>query len=263
MLNMQSLFILVCLVIIIIIFFVAVKKKQPLAQPSFETEKQILQEHVLFYQQLPSAEKIRFEQSLQKFLQKVRITAVQTVADDTDRVFIAAAAIIPIFAFKDWEYTNIHEVLLYPDSFDKDYRLAGNGRDTLGMVGNGPLQNEMILSKTDLRNGFLNTTDKSNTAIHEFVHLVDKTDGDADGLPEALLPHRYALPWLKRIHEEIKKIQAGKSDINPYGTVNEAEFFAVAAEYFFKQPHFMSQKHPELYAMLQQIFTPAAANVSP
>jgi MtfA peptidase len=256
---MQAAALIVLLVIIIAVLYAVLKKKHPLPQPAAGIEKQVLQEHVSFYRELPVAEKKRFEAALQQFLQKIRITGVQTTATDMDRVFIAAAAIIPIFGFRDWEYNNIHEVLLYPGSFDKDYRIAGNGRDTLGMVGNGPMQNVMILSQQDLRNGFLTGSSKSNTAIHEFVHLVDKADGDTDGLPESLLPHRYAVPWLKRMHEEIQQIRSGKSDINPYGATNEAEFLAVAAEYFFKQPHLMQQKHPELYAMLQQIFTAANA----
>jgi Mlc titration factor MtfA (ptsG expression regulator) len=256
---MQTFIVIISAIIIVGILYAVVKKSKPLAQPGFDTERKILQQYILFYQRLPAEEKVRFEASLQKFLQKVRITGVKTTVEDMDTVFIAAAAIIPIFAFKGWEYNNIHEVLLYPDSFDQDYRLAGNGRDTLGMVGNGPMQNVMILSKQDVRNGFLSSTGKSNTAIHEFVHLVDKTDGDTDGLPEALLQHKYSLPWLKRMHQEIQLIKSGKSDINPYGATNEAEFLAVAAEYFFEQPHQMQQKHPALFDMLQQIFTPAVA----
>ena len=251
---MQLTVFVISLIIISAIAYAVLKKKSPLAQPEFSVEKKILAEQVLFYQQLTTEEKTRFEQSLQLFLEQVRITGIKTVVEDADRVLVAAAAIIPIFAFKDWQYRNIHEVLLYPDSFGKDYEISGEGRDTLGMVGNGPMQNVMILSQQDLRNGFLNHNSKSNTAIHEFVHLVDKADGDTDGLPEALLQHQYAVPWLKKIHEEIQIIKAGKSDINAYGATNEAEFFAVAAEYFFKQPQLMQQKHPELFGMLEQIF---------
>lgn len=256
---MQAAIFIISLIIIAAIIYAVFRKKAPLPQPDFQIEKSILLQHVVFYQQLIPEEKIRFEEMLQAFLEKVRITGVKTIVEDMDRVFIAAAAIIPIFAFKGWEYRNIHEVLLYPGSFNEDYHIEGHGRDTLGMVGNGPMQNVMILSQQDLRNGFLNHTDKSNTAIHEFVHLVDKTDGDTDGLPEVLLPHKYVLPWLKRIHEEIQQIKSGESDINPYGATSEAEFFAVAAEYFFKQPHLMQQKHPVLFKMLEQIFTPSPA----
>ncbi|MDQ6845753.1 MAG: zinc-dependent peptidase [Bacteroidota bacterium] len=239
--------------------YVAFRKKPQLPPPDIEREREILQQHVLFYQRLSAGEKIRFEERVKAFLQKIRITGVKTAVEDRDRVFVAAAAIIPIFAFKGWEYRNIHEVLLYPASFTKEYDLEGADRNVLGMVGTGPMQNVMLLSQQDLRTGFLNHTDKSNTAIHEFVHLIDKTDGSTDGVPETLLHHKYVLPFLRRIHEEIQLINSGQSDINPYGAANEAEFLAVAAEYFFEQPEKMKEKHPELYDLLEQVFTGASA----
>jgi Mlc titration factor MtfA (ptsG expression regulator) len=52
----------------------------------------------------------------------------------------------------------------------------------------------------------------------------------------------------------MEKIRAGHSDINPYGLKNEAEFFAVASEYFFENPNKMKREHPELYAMLERVF---------
>jgi Mlc titration factor MtfA (ptsG expression regulator) len=253
---MQVLFFVIAIAIIALFIYTTRKRSTPLPQPASGIEKDILQKHVLFYQRLNDPEKSDFENRVHRFLEKVRITGVKTELEDRDRIFVAAGAIIPIFAFKDWEYRNIHEVLIYPGSFSEEFQIDGQDRNVLGLVGNGPLQNVMILSQQELRNDFLNAHGKSNTAVHEFVHLVDKTDGSADGLPEALLPHKYAIPWLKRIHEEIGLIRAGRSDINPYGATNEAEFLAVAAEYFFEQPQLMHQKHPELYDLLKQAFAP-------
>jgi len=45
-----------------------------------------------------------------------------------------------------------------------------------------------------------------------------------------------------------------RSDINPYGATNEAEFFAVVSEYFFERPKLLKEKHPELYNLLAEIF---------
>ena len=35
---------------------------------------------------------------------------------------------------------------------------------------------------------------------------------------------------------------------------NEAEFFAVAAEYFFERPELLKSKHPGLYEVMGRIF---------
>ena len=112
----------------------------------------------------------------------------------------------------------------------------------------------MILSKKALYHGFKNTTDKSNTGIHEFVHLIDKLDDRTDGVPERLLEHQYAIPWLNLIHKEMEAINDNHSDIRKYGGTNQAEFFAVASEYFFERPDLLKSKHPELYEMLVKCF---------
>lgn len=214
----------------------------------------ILKEYVDFYNELEDARKVQFENRLQHFLATTRITGVNTDVEDIDKVLVAASAIIPIFGFSDWEYINLKDVLLYPDSFDEKFNQEGDERTTLGIVGEGAYQNMMILSKHELRQGFINKTGKSNTAIHEFVHLIDKTDGAVDGIPEFLLSKKYVLPWLNLIQENIKEIRQSKSDINPYGATNKAEFFAVISEYFFEQPDLLQAKHPELYEILIKIF---------
>ncbi len=123
------------------------------------------------------------------------------------------------------------------------------------MVGSGEMNRMMILSKPALRKGFDNETDKQNVGIHEFVHLIDKADGDTDGIPKVLMKNQYIIPWLKLMHEEIREIRKNESDINPYGSTNEAEFFSVVSEYFFSRPHLFSKKHPELFQLLEKIYS--------
>lgn len=228
---------------------------------SFEfgpAHQRILEEKVAFYRALDTNEKRRFEEEVTLFLRRTRVTGIGTAIDDTDKLLVAASAVIPVFAFKGWRYHSITEVLVYPNSFNADFETAGNekGRERLitGMVGTGAMNGTMILSRQALHHGFQNNTDKQNTAVHEFAHLVDKADGAIDGIPENLLDKQYTLPWIKLMAEEIKKIEAGKSDINPYGATNQAEFFAVASEYFFERPQLLQQKHPELYTLLESVY---------
>lgn len=253
---------------ILIIFILAIvyavkflkKKKVTVNDPVPILLRQTLEEQVPFYQQLTEITKTEFEERAALFLTQVRITGVKTKVEDVDRILIAASAIIPIFNFPGWEYRNLHEVLLYPDSFDHEYKQEGGGRHILGMVGSGAMNHVMILSQFELRQAFINKTGKANTAIHEFVHLVDKTDGDIDGIPEALMDKKYIVPWLQLMQQGIKNIYDEKSDINPYGATNEAEFFAVVAEYFFERPELLKEKHPGLYNLLTKIFNPSAPN---
>lgn len=261
--NVLLTFLLVIAVLVLLFYAAFAKKKrtQPV-QPLPQGYRQILRDNVAFYSNLTPDKQALFENRMQLFLSRIRITGVNTNVYDLDKVLIAASAIIPIFGFPDWEYINLHEVLLYPGSFNETFDQKGNDRNTLGLVGNGPYQNVMMLSKHDLVQGFTIKTDTNNTAIHEFVHLVDKTDGEVDGVPEFLLSKKFILPWLNLVHEEIKRIMANRSDINPYGATNQAEFFAVVSEYFFERPDLLQSKHPELYGLLTLIFNQQPAKVT-
>lgn len=216
--------------------------------------RDLLTEHVAFYCKLDDAGKTKFENRIKEFLSYMRITAVNTELTELDKLLVASSAVIPAFGF-DWHYYNLAAVLLYDDTFDPDeFSVTGKDRNTLGMVGTGAMQRMMILSRPALRQGFANEISKSNTGIHEFVHLLDKADGSTDGIPEALMNKQYTIPWLQYMNEEIEQIKKGRSDINVYGTTNKAEFFAVASEYFFGSPEKFQERHPELFDILTNIF---------
>lgn len=257
MINMHNAIIISVLVCVLLIstwrlFF----KKEKVIRTVFPNQWRILLvRKVKFYQNLSAPDRDRFEQAIHFFLGKIKITGIGTAVEDEDRLLVAASAIIPIFGFPTWQYNNLHEVLLYEGEFNEDYQTqAAEDRNILGMVGSGAMNRLMILSKPALHKGFENNRSKSNVGIHEFVHLLDKADGDTDGIPEYLLEKPFILPWIKLIHQEIQAINDNRSEINPYGANNEAEFLSVVSEYFFQQPHLLEKNHPELFQMLERIF---------
>ncbi|OUJ72277.1 M90 family metallopeptidase [Hymenobacter crusticola] len=218
--------------------------------------RQILAERVAFYLALSKNEKQRFERAVQIFLAETRITGVQVEVDDSTRVLVAASAIIPVFGFPDWQYGNLGEVLIVPDAWkmDKDpnKEVAPLEGTLLGSVQNFQNQHYMRLSKASLEQGFRDAMDKQNVGIHEFAHLLDQADGVIDGVPKLALPPELLQPWAEVMQREIQAIRDGKSEINPYGATNEAEFFAVVTEYFFEKPEKLQENHPELYQLLSR-----------
>lgn len=254
----------IAIFIILIIFYgVYLYRKTFRRQPVLPEPvlHRLLTEHVAFYRSLPPDRKQAFVSRINSFLETVQILNVdkQPVAD-LDRALIGASAIIPIFHFPDWQYRNISEVLLYPDRFNMAYQTQGELRNILGMVGTGHLHHTMLLSRQALREGFLATAE-SNTAIHEFVHLIDMADGSTDGIPDFLIPRELVQPWMEIVYTTIQQIKDNASDIRPYAATNEAEFLSVVSEYFFTKPQALQQDHPELYQILQQIYTPKTASV--
>lgn len=248
---LQILFVLFLIVLIILAVFHP-KRSETNALP--QNYPELLNDYVKFYTALNEDEKKSFEKKFETFLLAVKITGANADVEDLDRVLIGAAAVIPVFYIRDWEYVNLREVLLYPGNFNTDYEQQGQDRMISGMVGTGNLENVMILSKWELRQGFINTNNNRNTALHEFVHLIDKMDGTLDGVPELLLERKHVNQWQMLMQIEMERIRQGVSDIDLYGATGPVEFFAVAAEYFFEQPEAFRLNHPSLNEMLQRFF---------
>lgn len=247
--------ILFVLLIVYFFFFGSKRKTQNSATEIREIDfDTLLNEHVSFYKNLEADKKQIFKHAVKIFLENTTIEGVGIDITELDRILISSSAVIPVFSFPDWKYKNLTSVILYPDTFDGQYQYEGEERRILGMVGTGYLNGQMLLSRAALLQGFSKNNGPHNTAIHEFVHLLDKSDGSTDGIPEILMTHDYSIPWLKMMHQEMREIEKGKSDIDSYALTNEAEFLAVVSEYFFEKPDALEKNHPELYAILSKMF---------
>ena len=232
------------------------RRRALLREPFPAAWEAVLQRDVLFFRALDPEGRRQFRRKVQMFLGEKRITGIKVQLDTTTRVLAAASAVIPIFGFPDWEWHQIHEVLVYPNRFDGEFEVGDSSRhNILGMVGTGSLNRLMILSQPDVINGFRNATDKRNVGVHEFAHLIDKSDGVIDGLPGIGLERQAVGPWVALMRRKMADIEEGKSDIPRYALTNEAEFFAVTSEYFFERPGLMERKHPELFAALERVFS--------
>jgi len=240
-----------------LIYLVLRKGKAEIPQINFSEEEigAILDLEVLFYKKLATADKDIFRKRVLYFLRRTKISAEKgAVVTVTDKVLVAASATIPLFHFKNWAYENLDEVLIYPDFFTEKFDTQEGHRNVAGMVGSGALNHKMILSQPALRAGFKKNAD-GNTAIHEFVHLIDKADGAIDGIPEYLIPKELIQPWLHEMNKTIREIRTTDSDIRDYAATNPAEFLAVISEYFFEKPQLLKEDHPKLYALLDEIYT--------
>jgi len=247
-----AIFIVICIAIWIIVLITRPRRKQ--ISPMPEGWKKLMHKHVEFYRNLEGFQKIHFEERCMMFLSETDIVGVGTTVAAIDKIFLSASATIPIFAFADWHYTNLTTINVYPDTFNLDFKTQGPSRNINGLVGTGFMADKMYISQKSLRHGFLLEGDKRNTAIHEFVHLIDMMDGEVDGIPKILMEQQHMVPWLMMMDHTINEMIDGKIDIRDYGATSRIEFFAVLAEYFFERPKLLKDKHPELYDMLEMMF---------
>lgn len=254
MVIVLQIFFVLALILLIILFVFRIRIGLPPGTTLPENYRELFSDYVEFYRQLDEKGKESFEKRAEHFLSAVKITGVNAVVEDIDRILIAAGAVIPVYRIPDWQYINLREILLYPGTFNADFDQSGSERPITGMVGHGAMQNVMIITKWELRQGFINHNDARNTAIHEFAHLIDKMDGTMDGVPEIILERKYTSRWKSMMEATIWQMKNYGSDIDMYGATNHAEFFAVISEYFFEQPHGFRINHPELHEMLQRIY---------
>jgi Mlc titration factor MtfA (ptsG expression regulator) len=253
---MATAFLVLCvlgLIVLLILFVFRINRTRSNSQLP-ENYSELLTEYVKFYRQLDEKGKEMFDKRVDQFLSAIKITGVNAIVEDIDRLLIAAGAIIPVYSITDWQYINLHEVLVYPGSFNMDFDQEGTDRNIAGMVGTGALQHVMLITKWQLRQGFINNNDAHNTAIHEFAHLIDKMDGTMDGVPEIILEKRYVPQWQQMMESTIEQMKNYGSDIDMYGATNTVEFFAVITEYFFEQPDLLKVHHSGLYEMLKKIY---------
>lgn len=216
--------------------------------------KKVLYSKVDFYRGLKPNQKAQFELDIQEFLSSVTITGVKVEVTLEDQLLVASSGVIPLFGFPQCTYKHLEEVILYPSHFNSNFEINDPYQRFTGMVGNGILENRMILSKPALHAGFDIANDRSNVGLHEFIHLFDKENGYIDGVPPGFEDKAFALPWLDFIYKKISQVNNGTSDIRYYGANSQQDFLAVAGEYFFERPHLLKQNHPILYSELMKVF---------
>ncbi len=248
--------VLLVLAVFIVLLYWIFRPKRLAPLPDFKDAwRATLEEKVNFYRELNEEEKKRFRDRMRDFLRYVKITGIETEITELDKVYVAASGIIPTFGFPQWnQYPKLEQVLLYKTSFRQgDFATTGTDRRIAGMVGGGFLNGKLLLTRPSLHQGFEHAG-RGNTGIHEFVHLLDKADGETNGIPAYFMENSYVVPWLEMIRSEMEAIERGDSDIDDYATTNKAEFFAVVAEYFFNRPAAFAEHHPKLFALLERVF---------
>lgn len=226
-----------------------------------DESRNYLLHQVAFYKALNEADRSLFDKRILLFLQTTQVLGNGVEIEQSDRLLVAAGAIIPVWKFIDWHYFNLKEVILVPNSFNESSQFGQPDSRIQGMVGTGPMSGKMILSKPALHHGFSNSKDKRNVAIHEFSHLIDMADGDCDGFPERLSEYAFCMPWFDLMYQKMEQIDNHQSNINAYGATDKVEFFAVATEYFFERPGMLRKKHPQVYEALKDFYQQDIADI--
>lgn len=214
--------------------------------------RELLEKHVAFYNRLSTSQRIEFQKRVHIFLLNVRITGNNTEVTHLDRILVPSGAIIPILGFEKWHYSNLTEVIIYPDKF----QIPTTDQFATGLVGWGSMDGTMMLSRKALIEGFDSTSDQKNVAIHKFIHLLDKQDGKIDGVLGKLMHKSDIQHWQRMVTTKTNEINKEQSTIRDYASSNTAEFLAVVSEFYFEEPDKLKLEHPDLFMALDHFYNP-------
>jgi len=185
--------------------------------------------------------------------------------DDEIRVTVAGYACLLILGLPHFLYEDVETIVVYPSTVRAPVREPGIFQQSLVPV---PHQGAALLGEAHLRGPVILVWDAvrrgrhaergHNVVLHEFAHKLDMLDGRADGAPPLHDAADYAR-YAEVCQREFAKLQSAavsgtRSFLDHYGATNEAEFFAVATEFFFDEPVRMKEKHPELFEVLAHFY---------
>src|SRR5215216_4517547 len=86
-----------------------------LPEPFPDEWASFLWDHSAHYRRLPGRLPRAFERDVQRFIATQRITGVETMVDDRLRLLVASSAITLSVRWKGYKWSELSEVLLYPD----------------------------------------------------------------------------------------------------------------------------------------------------
>jgi Mlc titration factor MtfA (ptsG expression regulator) len=211
---------------------------------------------------LTQSERLRLLRDVRWFLDEKSIeVALGLVLTDEMRVTIAVHASLLGLGFAAPPFDRLMSVILQPEVYvgTKIQHASGlelhSREERLGEAWrNGPV----LLSWSDVVRQCRDAPDGRNVILHEFAHLLDMANSDADGIP-AMESAEQARTWLDVTRVEYRRLVhhaalGRRTLLDWYGATNEAEFFAVATETFFEQPVEMQKVHPRLYDVMRAFY---------
>jgi Mlc titration factor MtfA (ptsG expression regulator) len=228
------------------------RRRKLVRQPFPEPWEVILERQVPFYKHLCGRHRRRYLELLKIFVkEKYFIGAGGMQITDEVRVVISACAVRLVRSLGLSYYDRLTEIIVYPYTFT-------HGDQDVGLLGEAQDWGTVVLSWPAVIEGLAHPQSGCQAvAIHEFAHVLDRTDGVFDGTPRLKARsdyHPWALVMSRHFLNLRNQAKVESIVLRSYGAFNEAEFFAVATEAFFNTPQVMKRLIPDLYTELRKFY---------
>jgi Mlc titration factor MtfA (ptsG expression regulator) len=237
--------------------------RRALSRPLAPRQLAIIERNVAQYRGMPAPLREQLQGLVKRFLhEKTFVGCAGLEVTEEMRVTIAAQACLLLLNRRTEVYPGLHAVLVYPGAFlvpRKQVDAGGVVTETRqDLLGESWGDGRVILSWDHVRRGGHDPEGAQNVVLHEFAHQLDSESGSTNGAPDLGGADSYRR-WSVTLARDFELLRRdsywGQRDVlDPYGASSPAEFFAVATESFFEQPHALAARHPELYAEFRRFF---------
>lgn len=230
----------------------------------------IVEQHLAIWPLLDDRERQRLLDVADHLLSSKRWEAARGFElDDTVRVLIAAQAALLVLDLDVEHYRSVSGIVVHASTLQMsgarpgpiDGTMTDDPLPVLGLAqsGRGPV----VLAWDQALAGAQRAVRGHNVVLHEFAHKLDMLDGTVDGTPS--LPDDVRADWVRICTDVYDDLVAGipRPPMRWYGATNPGEFFAVASEVFFDQPHELQTREPALYDVLARFYRQDPARREP
>lgn len=202
----------------------------------------ILSNEFDFYKKLTPRLKKYFEHRVAAFIEKYPLYAKEGLKiTDQMRVLIAATAVMLTFGMRNYLFTIIDKIIIYPDAYYSKLN------DNFHKGEFNPRMKAVVFSWKHFLEGYQISNDNLNLGLHEFAHVLH-FQGSINTDTSATI---FSVTYLE-LMEQVKRPNNYKRLIESdyfriYAYTNEFEFIAVILEHFFETPTQFKLEFPELY----------------
>lgn len=230
----------------LLVFLIGIARRilPPLAMRRLSTaQRKVMCTYATYYGELDPEGQKRFERVVTAFVNDKEWAGSGIEVVDEMKVMIGSCAAQLLHGFPDLRLEHFDRILVSHGP----YRSGRSTKTHMGEV--RPSVGLIIISWSDFVQGYAHPRNAFNVGLHEMAHALwfeNAINGEDHFLDPGLLRK-----WIAMAHAEIVQMKGGRhSFLRSYAGTNEAEFFAVAVEYFFEQPKEFQAALPELYGTL-------------
>ncbi len=240
-------------------------RRQRLRQTPFpQTWVRILERTLPLYTHLPHDIQRQIQGHSQVLLTEKQFIGCQGlhITDEIRLTIVAQAALLLLKSPRRY-FARLRSILVYPDVYVVNITESVDGHivteyQSARLGESSRDRDQIVLSWAHIKRDRHHWHDGQNVILHEFAHQLDQEHGPANGVP-FLSNQADRIRWAEVMSQAYRDLryrisQGDKTVLNPYGSLDPAEFFAVATETFFEKPGSLKRHHPKLYQELRHFY---------